>query len=37
MFLFVKLVMENLYEQGTRGNLVKEIDLYPFPNGIGQA
>ncbi|KAE9374277.1 hypothetical protein N431DRAFT_371745 [Stipitochalara longipes BDJ] len=37
MFLFVKLVMENLYAQGTRGNLIDELNLYPFPDGIGEA
>jgi len=37
MFLFVKLVMENLYAQGTKGYLVEELEKYPFPDGIGQA
>jgi hypothetical protein len=37
MFLFVKLVMENLYEQGSRRDLLNEIEVYPFPEEIGEA
>ena len=37
MFLFAKLVMENLHAQETRMDLLKEIDEYPFPEGLGDA
>jgi hypothetical protein len=37
MFLFVKLVMENLYEQGSKRNLLHEIEAYPFPEDIEKA
>lgn len=37
MFLFAKLVMENLHAQETRMELLNEIDVYPFPEGLGDA
>lgn len=35
MFLFAKLVMENLYEQTSRDNLLDE--LQNFPTGLDEA
>ncbi|KAG0649191.1 Vegetative incompatibility HET-E-1 [Hyphodiscus hymeniophilus] len=37
MFLFAKLVMENLHAQETRIDLLTEIEVYPFPQGLGDA
>lgn len=37
MFLYAKLVMENLYQQETVGNLLVEIRQYGFPNGLEEA
>ena len=37
MFLFAKLVMENLYAQETEENLLKEIEIYRFPKGLEEA
>ncbi|KAF7504582.1 hypothetical protein GJ744_002077 [Endocarpon pusillum] len=37
MFLFVKLVMSNLYAQPTRHHLQEEIKVTRFPQGLGQA
>ncbi|RFU25373.1 hypothetical protein B7463_g10968, partial [Scytalidium lignicola] len=37
MFLFAKLVMENLHAQETRIDLLREIEEYPFPEGLGDA
>jgi hypothetical protein len=37
MFLFAKLVMENLYAQETQENLLKEIEIYGFPKGLEEA
>ena len=37
MFLFAKLVMENLHAQETRMDLLREIEEYPFPEGLGDA
>lgn len=35
MFLFAKLVMENLYEQTSRDNLL--VELQNFPAGLDEA
>ena len=37
MFLFAKLVMENLFAQETKRNLLDEIEVYPFPAELGEA
>ncbi|EHK98388.1 hypothetical protein M7I_5804 [Glarea lozoyensis 74030] len=37
MFLYAKLVMENLLAQETRTNLLTEIQSYQFPEGLGEA
>jgi hypothetical protein len=37
MFLFAKLVMENLHAQETRMDLLREIEVYPFPEGLRDA
>jgi len=37
MFLYAKLVMENLYAQETRNNFLNEIGRYSFPAGLGDA
>ncbi|KAN0096736.1 hypothetical protein V8E51_015541 [Hyaloscypha variabilis] len=37
MFLFAKLVMENLLAQGTLHSLDYELEKYPFPDGLGDA
>ncbi|KAH8586783.1 C2H2 domain-containing protein [Bisporella sp. PMI_857] len=37
MFLFAKLVMENLHAQETRIDLLSEIKEYNFPKGLGEA
>jgi len=37
MFLFAKLVMENLYNQTKRENLNKELEPNRFPRGLEDA
>jgi hypothetical protein len=37
MFLFAKLVMENLYRQTSRENLTKELEPNRFPRGLEDA
>ncbi|KAF2181728.1 hypothetical protein K469DRAFT_691815 [Zopfia rhizophila CBS 207.26] len=37
MFLYAKLVMDNLFEQPTRQQLLEEIDERKFPNGLEEA
>ena len=37
MFLFAKLVMENLHAQETQMDLLNEIRGYTFPKEIGDA
>ncbi len=37
MFLYAKLVMDNLDKQETQGNLVVEIAQYGFPNDLKEA
>jgi hypothetical protein len=37
MFLYAKLAMENLYAQETQKNLLDEIEIYQFPEGLGEA
>lgn len=37
MFLYAKLVMENLYKQPTRDSLIKAIKKENFPNGLKEA
>jgi hypothetical protein len=37
MFLFAKLVMENLYSQTKRANLTKELEPDKFPRGLEDA
>ena len=37
MFLFAKLVMENLYAQETQYNLLQEVNVYGFPKGLEDA
>jgi len=37
MFLFAKLVMENLHAQETQMNLLIEIEVYRFPKGLEDA
>ncbi len=37
MFLFAKLVMENLFSQTKRENLTKELEPARFPRGLGDA
>jgi hypothetical protein len=37
MFLYAKLVMENLYDYETPYDLLQEIRQYPFPNGLEEA
>jgi hypothetical protein len=37
MFLFAKLVMENLYAQESQRHLLDEIEVYRFPEKLGDA
>jgi len=37
MFLFAKLVMENLYSQTSRAKLNKELEPDRFPRGLEEA
>jgi hypothetical protein len=37
MFLFAKLVMENLFSQTKRENLTKELEPARFPRGLEDA
>ncbi|KAL9110913.1 MAG: hypothetical protein Q9227_004528 [Pyrenula ochraceoflavens] len=37
MFLFAKLVMTNLFNQPTKGFVIKELREYSFPKGLEQA
>jgi hypothetical protein len=37
MFLYAKLVMENLFAQFTRNDLLEETSGYKFPAGLEDA
>jgi hypothetical protein len=37
MFLFAKLVMENLYAQGSKQDVLEETQRYRFPTGLKEA
>lgn len=37
MFLYAKLVMDNLFHQPTRGDLIDAIRLEDFPDGLKEA
>jgi hypothetical protein len=37
MFLFAKLVMDNLLAQETQMELLNEIHIYGLPKGLGEA
>jgi hypothetical protein len=37
MFLYAKLVMDNLYNQPTRGDMIEAIKLENFPDGLKEA
>jgi hypothetical protein len=37
MFLYAKLVMENLYDYEMQDDVLQDIRQYPFPNGLEEA